>query len=97
MNMIPVTKGFKLLRGIPKEGQCPECAAMHPPESAHNQQSLHWQYYFYEKFNRWPTWEDAIAHCKPDIRKKWRVALAEHGVIVTATSPPIPPPPIPPK
>ena len=74
--------GFTLLRGRLTEGQCPECAVVHPPEMPHNQQSLFWQYSFREKHGRWPTWADALAHCTPEMRASWVAALAEQGVVV---------------
>ena len=40
---------------------CPECAVKHGPNEPHNQQSLAYQYDFYGKNGRWPTWEDAMA------------------------------------
>lgn len=59
---------------------CQECAVDHEPWQAHNQQSLYYQYHFYAKHGRWPTWEDAIAHCAPDIQDYWRKYLKVHGV-----------------
>ena len=84
-NPVPISNhlnGFTLLRGSMKEGQCPECAAVHTPEMPHNQQSLFWQYSFMEKQGRWPTWNDALAHCTPEMRAEWVKRLAEHGVKV---------------
>lgn len=75
--------GFSLLRRKLKEGQCPECAAIHEPEMPHNQQSLFWQYSFMEKNGRWPTWNDALAHCTPEMRAEWVRLLAEKGVVVS--------------
>lgn len=83
MKPSPHLGGFTVLRGILKEGQCPDCAAMHTPEQPHNQQSLFYQYSFMEKNGRWPTWADALAHCTPELRKQWVEALAEHGITVT--------------
>lgn len=40
----------------PPKGTCPECAINHAPELPHNQQSLFYQYSFYGKHGRWPTW-----------------------------------------
>lgn len=74
--------GFKVLRGQLEPGQCPECATKHTPEMPHNQQSLFYQYTFYEKHGRWPTWNDALAHCTPEMRDAWVEQLATHGVIV---------------
>ncbi len=74
------SEGFTLLP--PPPNCCQECAVEHDPEQAHNQQSLHYQYYFYGKHGRWPTWKDAIAHCPPELQQKWRAALKAHGVEV---------------
>ncbi len=74
--------GFKLLRGTLAPGQCAECATAHEPSMPHNQQSLFWQYSFMEKHGRWPTWNDALAHCTPEMRDKWVRCLADLGVIV---------------
>lgn len=63
-------------------GTCPECAVTHAPEQPHNQQSLAYQYKFYDREGRWPTWKDALAHCTPDVQAAWRKALKEHGVDV---------------
>lgn len=64
------------------EGTCPECATKHEPEQPHNQQSLYWQYKFYNKHGRWPTWKDAMAHCPPDIKRFWIEELKERGIEV---------------
>lgn len=57
---------------------CQQCAVEHEPELPHNQQSLFWQYYFYKQSGgRWPTWDDAMVHCAPEIQEKWKVALAQ--------------------
>lgn len=52
----------------PKEGSCPICATEHKPEMPHNQQSLYYQYRFYGIRGRWPTWADALAHCRDDVK-----------------------------
>ena len=72
---------FRLLPTKP--GVCPECAVDHAPEAAHNQQSLAYQYHFYNRFGRWPTWADAIAHCSPEVQSLWEKGLAERGVVIT--------------
>ena len=63
--------GFKVLRGKPKEGQCPDCAVFHDPGQPHDAQSLYYQYTFYEDKGRWPTWKDALAHCAPEVQALW--------------------------
>lgn len=74
--------GFRLLRGKLAEGQCAECAVVHDPAHPHNQQSLFYQYSFREKHGRWPTWEDAMAHCTAEMKEAWIKGLAEQGVVV---------------
>lgn len=64
------------------DGTCPECAIKHDPSAPHNQQSLAYQYDFYGKHGRWPTWSDAMAHCTDEVKQLWIKALAEKGVTV---------------
>jgi len=71
---------WKMLK--PPEGTCPECAVKHEPSAPHNQQSLFYQYDFYGKNGRWPTWADAMAHCSDEVKQLWTVALTEKGVAV---------------
>lgn len=63
-------------------GTCPECAVAHDPKQPHNQQSLFYQYKFYNEHGSWPTWKDAMAHCTEDIKGFWTKELAERGVKV---------------
>lgn len=60
-----VGESWVLLRA--PEGTCEQCAVDHEPFMFHDQQSLHWQYWFYAQHGRWPTWRDAAAHCAPGI------------------------------
>ncbi|KUK53054.1 MAG: Uncharacterized protein XD78_1496 [Desulfotomaculum sp. 46_296] len=81
--MIKVISGkhlgaFGLMPAAP--GTCPECAVDHPPELPHNQQSLFFQYKFFNEHGRWPTWEDAMAHCSEDMKTIWREELRKRGV-----------------
>lgn len=70
------------LYGKTPPGTCPECAVVHDPEMPHNQQSLTYQYKFYDKHGRWPTWKDAMAHCTEEMKQAWMEALAERGITV---------------
>ncbi len=63
-------------------GTCPECATSHMPEMPHNQQSLYYQYHFYADNKRWPTWEDAMAHCTENVKVLWENELAKQGVSI---------------
>lgn len=63
-----------------KKGTCPECATKHAPELPHNQQSLFYQYKFYNEHGRWPTWNDAMAHCADTVKELWTQTLKECGI-----------------
>lgn len=63
----------------PAEGTCPICAIKHEPEFPHNQQSIYYQYRFYEARGRWPTWADAVAHCTEQMKAYWKEALQNRG------------------
>lgn len=67
--------GFKLLPAAPRN--CPECNSVHDPDQPHNQQSLFYQYKFYNDNGRWPTWTDAMAHCDDETKKLWVEVLDE--------------------
>lgn len=79
MGYLQEKHGMTLLSKAP-EGTCLMCAVKHPPEQPHNLQSLCYQYKFYDEHGRWPTWEDAMAHCPEEIKEFWRQALKERGV-----------------
>lgn len=78
--------GVVLLQGLP-EGTCPECAVKHPPDQPHNRDSLRYQYKFYDQYGRWPTWNDAMAHCTPRVKARWKAALEERGVEIDSIGP----------
>lgn len=59
----------------PSPDVCQECAADHPHDQPHNQQSLYYQYSFHARHGRWPTWTDAMAHCPFAVQDAWRPLL----------------------
>lgn len=62
-------KGFlpmRLMKTAP--GTCPECGVKHKPEEPHDRGSIAYQYSFYNKHGRWPTWADAVAHCSDEMK-----------------------------
>lgn len=61
---------------------CQECAVDHDPKMPHDQQSLYWQYKFYQQNSRWPTWEDALSHCTPEVQDYWRDSLKKRGIMI---------------
>lgn len=76
----PEPTGWMLLPAPP--GVCSQCGVDHEPDQPHNQQKLLYQYWFYAEHSRWPTWEDAMAHCSDEVYEMWREGLAGHGVEV---------------
>jgi hypothetical protein len=70
-------KPFVLLP--PKPGVCQECAVDHLEGDPHNKDSLYYQYYFYGKTGRWPTWNDAMEHCDEETKKGWSEELIKKG------------------
>lgn len=75
-------EGLRLMRGKLAAGQCAECAVVHDPAQPHNQQSLFYQYAFFEDHGRWATWADAISHCTPEVQARWTAELAKFGITV---------------
>jgi hypothetical protein len=65
----------------PKPGSCPACGRFpaHDPKDPHDAQSLYYQYSFYGRHGRWPTWADAVAHCDDDRKRWWREELSRGG------------------
>jgi hypothetical protein len=64
-----------------RRGACPICDhyPAHAPDEPHNPQMLYYQYAFYGEHGRWPTWKDAIAHCPPDVQRRWEAELRASG------------------
>ena len=73
--------GMQMIGRVP-EGTCPEWAVKHDPDQPHNRDSLAYQYSFYDRYGRWPTWADAMAHCPDEIKAFWTQALRERDVEV---------------
>jgi hypothetical protein len=69
-----------------KEGTCGECATEHLEHEPHNQQSMFYQYHFYNNHGRWPTWADAMEHCERGIKDHWIKELKKHGIEVVEES-----------
>ena len=69
---------FQLVAPVP--GACRICADFHDPEQPHNRNSLYFQMRFRKKYGRYPTWEDAMAHCNEQTKRMQRAKLAMLGV-----------------
>lgn len=74
-----VAKTFSLMP--PRPGACLECAVEHDPTWPHNKDSLYYQTRFKMRHNRYPTWEDAMAHCTPEMRAEWTRLLVTHTLM----------------
>lgn len=70
----------KVFLFAPAPGRCPVCAAEHPPDLPHNPASLYYQYQFYRRNGRWPTWHDAMNHCSDAVKQALTYALGVHGI-----------------
>ena len=79
MGYLKENHGLTMIGKTPP-GTCPECADAHTPDQPHNKQSLTYQYRFYNQHGRWPTWEDAMAHCSDAIKELWRDELHARGI-----------------
>lgn len=66
----------------PVPGACQECAFAHDPEYPHNRDSLYYQMKFRKKNGRFPTWNDAMAHCSDSMKAESRDELARRGIDV---------------
>jgi hypothetical protein len=64
----------------PKDGHCPECACVHPPENMHNWGATYYQNHFFNEHGRWPTWGDAFDHCTNAKKEQCRKYLLSQGV-----------------
>ena len=71
-----------MLIGKTPPGTCQTCAVVHELEQPHNQQSLAYQYKFYDEHGRCPTWADAMAHCSDEIKRFWISYLKTMGINV---------------
>lgn len=70
--------GVKSATALP--GACEQCGVSHASGAPHAKQTLHYQYWFFGKHGRWPSWEDAMAHCTPATKQWARGCLHALGV-----------------
>jgi hypothetical protein len=66
-----------MMIGNTPDSTCPMCATKHDPTLPHNLKSLAYQYKFYDENGRWPTWDDAMAHCTDEVKAMWMEALSD--------------------
>jgi len=58
----------RLLLLPPGPGVCPLCAQKHGDELPHCWESFYYKVRFFRAHGRLPTYEDAAAHCTPEVR-----------------------------
>lgn len=63
----------------PAPGGCRICGAVHDPEQPHDRDSLYYQNRFFRRCGRFPTWEDAMAHCSDEVKAAFRTKLRERS------------------
>ena len=87
MTEIKTIKDFMILP--PKPGTCSICGSEHESHFPHNALSLYYQYRFYIKHERFPTWDDACAHVSTDVLDLFKIYLISHNGEFTKTENPI--------
>ena len=65
----------------PQPGLCKTCATAHGAAEPHNHPSLYYHMAFYAAHGRFPTWDDAMAHCTPEVQLVVTTCLREHGIL----------------
>lgn len=68
--------------------RCQVCGKDHQPHLYHDCQSLFYQYAFYGRHGRWPTWADACAHCTPEAVAHLKSIIAGHAPRLQWSEPP---------
>ena len=76
--MYPKDGAIKVV--APSPGKCKICATAHDPQEPHDRNSLYYQNRFHRSHKRFPTWADAMAHCKEPVRTAWKEKLLAQGV-----------------
>ena len=64
----------------PVRGSCPICACFHKKGEPHSRESLYYQMKFWQENGRFPTWNDATAHCTPKMRIAFKEEMRRHGI-----------------
>jgi len=57
---------------IETKGLCAACGSHHRSDFPHDLNRKEYRERFAAKYGRDPTWEDAVAHCTPEMQAEWR-------------------------
>ena len=71
-------------------GFCQICRRAHRPDYAHHRDDPEYRRWFYQQNGRWPTWNDAMAHCHPDVQSGLRMWLKRAGQDLDERAQPLP-------
>lgn len=52
-----------------KKGTCSECGTKHYKYAPHEMESIYYHVTFFRQNGRYPTWDDATAHCSDAMKK----------------------------
>ncbi len=64
----------------PVDGTCPVCAVAHDAQEPHDISSLYYQNRFYKAHRRFPTWADAMRHCRAEKKAVWTDRLKSAAI-----------------
>lgn len=64
----------------PKPELCAVCGATHDANVPHNKYSAYYRAQFYAKHKRFPTWQDAMAHCSEEMKEDFTKVLQFMGL-----------------
>ncbi len=73
--------GMEEIKITPPGGKtCRICATNHDPQDPHDRDSLYYQNWFRKRFKRFPTWNDAMAHCSDMTKVCFTEKLIRRGI-----------------
>lgn len=70
----------------PHPSKCQACAWEHLETEPHNAQTLYYHFWFEAKYNRPPTWADAMEHCSEEVQQKWLAHFNKLEVDIYSTN-----------
>jgi len=62
---------------VKESSYCEECGYCHPQDLPHNLNSSMYQYNFFKLNGVFPTWDDAMSHCKEEAKISWRANMTK--------------------
>jgi len=56
---------------------CEQCSDYHPNDLPHNLNSETYQTNFFRLNGKFPTWDDAMSHCKEEVKLAWKASMTK--------------------